>query len=284
MTIGRRDAAASTPLARRQRGQSELVIVWRPIAALKPDQENPRSHTPKQIRRLAASIESLGFNHPILVDREFRVIAGHGRLLACQELDWAEVPTIVIDHLSETQRRAFVIADNRLAENAGWDDQVLARQLKHLCLTELDFSIEATGFEIAEVELRVASLEPHSPAEASRDRANRASNRTGKRRKAGAKRPVCRDGEWWLLGTHRVHCGGAIDPVACATLMAEERADEGEASPNSVCVCVDPARADAIIRRWQTLTGGEARHAASSRSFDTLADERIATAGAGLLR
>ena len=66
--------------------------------------------------------------------------------------------------------------------------------------------------------------------------------------------------------------------------MAEERADEGEASPNSVCVCVDPARADAIIRRWQTLTGGEARHAASSRSFDTLADERIATAGAGLLR
>lgn len=284
MTIGRRDAAASTPLARGQRGQSELAIVWRPIAALKPDQENPRSHTPKQIRRLAASIESLGFNHPILVDREFRVIAGHGRLLACQELDWAEVPTIVIDHLSETQRRAFMIADNRLAENAGWDDQVLARQLKHLCLTELDFSIEATGFEIAEVELRVASLEPHSPAEASRDRANRASNRTGKRRKAGAKRPVCRDGEWWLLGTHRVHCGGAIDPVACATLMAEERADEGEASPNSVCVCVDPARADAIIRRWQTLTGGEARHAASSRSFDTLADERIATAGAGLLR
>lgn len=279
MTIGRRDAAASTPLARGQRGQSELAIVWRPIAALKLDQENPRSHTPKQIRRLAASIESLGFNHPILVDREFRVIAGHGRLLACQELDWAEVPTIVIDHLSETQRRAFMIADNRLAENAGWDDQVLARQLKHLCLTELDFSIEATGLEIAEVELRVASLD-----EASRDRANRASNRTGKRRKAGAKRPVCRDGEWWLLGTHRVHCGSAIDPVACATLMAEERADEGEASPNSVCVCVDPARADAIIRRWQTLTGGEARHAASGRSFDTLADERIATAGAGLLR
>ena len=195
MTIGRRDAAASTPLARGQRGQSELAIVWRPIAALKPDQENPRSHTPKQIRRLAASIESLGFNHPILVDREFRVIAGHGRLLACQELDWAEVPTIVIDHLSETQRRAFMIADNRLAENAGWDDQVLARQLKHLCLTELDFSIEATGLEIAEVELRVASLD-----EASRDRANRASNRTGKRRKAGAKRPVCRDGEWWLFG------------------------------------------------------------------------------------
>jgi len=279
MTIGRRDAAASTPLARGQRGQSELAIVWRPIAALKLDQENPRSHTPKQNRRLAASIESLGFNHPILVDREFRVIAGHGRLLACQELDWAEVPTIVIDHLSETQRRAFMIADNRLAENAGWDDQVLARQLKHLCLTELDFSIEATGLEIAEVELRVASLD-----EASRDRANRASNRTGKRRKAGAKRPVCRDGEWWLLGTHRVHCGSAIDPVACATLMAEERADEGEASPNSVCVCVDPARADAIIRRWQTLTGGEARHAASGRSFDTLADERIATAGAGLLR
>jgi ParB-like chromosome segregation protein Spo0J len=97
--------------------RSELAVVWRPIAALKPDRENPRSHSPKQVRQLAASIETFGFNVPILVDRELRVIAGHGRLSACRVLGWAEVPTIVLGHLSETQLRAFMIADNRLAEN-----------------------------------------------------------------------------------------------------------------------------------------------------------------------
>src|SRR6266700_4073355 len=160
MTIRKRNAtvAAQAPPAR-----SELAVVWRPIEALKPDPKNPRSHSPKQIRQLARSIETFGFNAPILVDRELRVIAGHGRLSACRELGWAEVPTIELGHLTDLQARAFMVADNRLAENATWDDRLLAAELKDLSLTELDFTIEVTGFERGEIELRIAGLETSPP-------------------------------------------------------------------------------------------------------------------------
>src|SRR6266446_5906111 len=119
-----------------------LAVVWRRIEALRPDPATPRSHSPKQIRQLARSIGAFGFNVPILIDRRLRIIAGHARLLAAQELGWREVPTILLDHLSEARARAFMIADNRLAENASWNDRLLARQLKELSLAEVDFGIE----------------------------------------------------------------------------------------------------------------------------------------------
>jgi hypothetical protein len=90
---------------------------------------------------------------------DLNVVAGHGRLLACRELGWTEVPTLRLDHLTAAQARAFMIADNRLTEIAAWDDRLLAQQLKDLCLLGLDFSIEVTGFEIGEIDLRIASLE-----------------------------------------------------------------------------------------------------------------------------
>src|ERR1700751_2191529 len=98
-----------------------LAVVWPRIQALRPDPANPRSHSPKQIRQLARSIGAFGFNVPILVDRTLRIIAGHGRLLAAQELGWREVPTILLDHLSEQKAHAFMIADNRVAETAAWN-------------------------------------------------------------------------------------------------------------------------------------------------------------------
>jgi ParB-like chromosome segregation protein Spo0J len=115
---------------------------------LKPDPKNARQHSAKQIRQIADSIEAFGFNVPILVDADLNVIAGHGRLLACKRLGWREVPTIRLEHLSETQRRAFMIADNRLTEIASWDDRLLAEQLQALSSVELDFDIETIGFDM----------------------------------------------------------------------------------------------------------------------------------------
>ena len=144
----------------RQRLKIEIV----PIEWLKPDPRNPRRHSKKQILQIARSIKAFGFNVPILIDRDGNVIAGHGRLLACRALGMSEVPALCLDHLSPAQARAFMIADNRLSEIAGWDDRLLAEQLKDLSLLGLDFSLEVTGFEIGEIDLRIASLDdPPAP-------------------------------------------------------------------------------------------------------------------------
>src|SRR5437762_12987262 len=136
----------------------KLAVIYRSISELKPDPANPRLHSKKQIRQIAKSIEAFGFNVPILVDADLNVIAGHGRLLAGAELGMSEVPTLRLDHLTSAQARAFMIADNRLSEIATWDDRLLAEQLKDLSLLGLDFDLEVTGFEVGEIDLRIASL------------------------------------------------------------------------------------------------------------------------------
>src|SRR5437762_7702156 len=144
---------------RSERRKQRLEIVYRATGELKLDPANARQHSKNQIRKLANSIETFGFNVPVLVDAELNVIAGHGRLAACRELGIAEVPTLCLDHLRPAQLRAFMIADNRLTELAEWDDRLLAQQLKDLSLSGLDFSLEVIGFEMAEIDLRIASLE-----------------------------------------------------------------------------------------------------------------------------
>ena len=145
--------------------EKRLEIRYQRIDNLKPAPHNPRRHTRKQIKQLARSIETFGFTFPALVDEESNVIAGHGRILACRELGWSEIPTIPLEGLSEAKRRALMIADNRLAENAEWDDRLLAQQLKDLSLAELDFSIEAIGFEMGEIDLRISGLDGEVPGE-----------------------------------------------------------------------------------------------------------------------
>lgn len=109
--------------------RSRVNVVYRDIDELNPDPSNPRRHGKKQIQKIAKSIATFGFNVPILVDGALCVIAGHGRLMACRELGWKEVPTICLDHLSEAQVKAFRIADNRLTEISTWDEQLLGEQL-----------------------------------------------------------------------------------------------------------------------------------------------------------
>jgi len=197
-------------------GQRGLKIIFRPRAELKPDLANPRQHSKKQIRQIAKSIKEFDFNVPILVDAELNVIAGHGRLLACHELGIDKVPTVCLEHLTSAQARAFMIADNKLAENATWDDRLLAEQLRDLSLSGLDFDIEVTGFEMGEIDLRIESLED-PPAEDEADPADVVPEIV-------AVPPVSTLGDEWVLGRHRVLCGNALDPSAFTLLMGEERA------------------------------------------------------------
>jgi ParB-like chromosome segregation protein Spo0J len=116
---------------------------------------NPRTHSAKQIRQIAASIVEFGWTVPILIDRNGRVIAGHGRLAAATLLGIEQVPTICLDQLTEAQIRAYIIADNKLAENAGWDQQKLATELQFLSSVDIDFDPELTGWETAEIDLLI---------------------------------------------------------------------------------------------------------------------------------
>jgi ParB-like chromosome segregation protein Spo0J len=144
---------------------SRLAVRHEPIVALRLDPQNPRLHSRKQVLQIANSIRSFGFNVPVLIDAENSVIAGHGRVLAAKALGWTEVPVIAIEHLDAAQRRAFAIADNRLTENSTWDDRLLAVQLKELSILDLSFDIEATGFDMGEIDFRIESLreKPEAP-------------------------------------------------------------------------------------------------------------------------
>ena len=116
------------------------------ISTLKPYARNARTHTNKQIRQIAASIETFGWTNPILIDQDRQIVAGHGRLAAAKLLGLEEIPAIRLSDLSKAQVQAYVIADNRLAELAGWDEELLSIEMKALCEIELDFDIEVIGF------------------------------------------------------------------------------------------------------------------------------------------
>jgi len=194
---------------------SRLSVVYRRIDDLKPDPANPRLHSKKQIRQIANSIEVFGFIVPILIDRDGKVIAGHGRLLACRELGITEAPTLCLDHLTPAQARAFMIADNRLTEIATWDDRLLGQQLKELSLLGLDFSLGVIGFEMGEIDLRISSLE---------DIPEQADDPADAVPELSLGPPVSKLGDLWVLGHHRISCGNALDPDSFAGLMGEERA------------------------------------------------------------
>jgi hypothetical protein len=140
---------------------------------------------------------------------------GIGRVMACRHLGWSAVPTIRLDHLTEAQARAFMIADNRLTENSIWDDRLLAEQLETLAAMELDFSLDVTGFEIGEIDLRIEQIAPAT--EAGNARADRLPEPINGR-------AVTRPGDLWLLNEHRVLCASALEQSAYASLMKDERA------------------------------------------------------------
>lgn len=126
-----------------------LEITYRKISELTPYENNARTHSASQVGKIKASIEEFGFTNPVLVDENLGVIAGHGRLMAAQELGMGEVPTITLTGLKEAQRRAYIIADNKLALDAGWDEDMLKFELD--ALDDLGFNLELTGFSVEEM-------------------------------------------------------------------------------------------------------------------------------------
>ena len=134
-----------------------LQITYKDPARLKPRARNPRTHTAKQIKQIAASIKEFGFISPVLIDGADGIIAGHGRVEAAKLIGMSDVPTVRVDHLSPAQIRAYVIADNRIAEHAGWDRALLALELQELSV-DLNFDVTVTGFETAEIDLLIGEL------------------------------------------------------------------------------------------------------------------------------
>ena len=191
-----------------------LSIIYVPIEKLKLNPENPRIHNKKQLRQIARSIKAFGFNVPILVDEKGQVVGGHGRVGAAKLLGISELPTIRLDHLTQTQVTAFAIADNRLTENARWNDKILAEQLKLLSETDLNFTVDVTGFEMGEVDVLIESLAPvcegaDDPADAIPE--------------TETARPVTKPGDLWLLGRHRVYCGNSLSESSFLALMQNSR-------------------------------------------------------------
>jgi DNA modification methylase len=192
-----------------------LSIEHLPLSSLRLDPQNPRHHNARQIGQIARSIESFGFNVPVLIDRDNKVLAGHGRVLALQRLGKAEAPVIRLEHLTRAQARAFNVADNRLTETASWNDRLLGEVLQELSAQNLDFSIEATGFSVAEIDLRIEGLSgapPDTPDPADEQLPLAAD-------------PVTQSGDLWQLGRHRLLCGSALERGSYQALMRDDIAD-----------------------------------------------------------
>lgn len=217
-----------------------LTIEPRSTSSLKLRRNNPRTHSEKQIRQIADSIETFGFTNPVLIDASDTVIAGHGRVRAANRLGIDEVPTVRLEHLTPVQVRAYVIADNKLAECAGWDRDLLEIEFQELSEVELNFDLEVTGFETAELDLLIGGGTDQdavdagdAPVELDHDAP-----------------PVSRLGDLWQIGPHRLLCGDALESESYARLLDGQSAD---------LVFVDPPYNVRIDGHVSGL--GRARHA-----------------------
>jgi ParB-like chromosome segregation protein Spo0J len=199
---------------------------------------NSRTDSRQQIRKVAESIKRFGFCAPVLIDDHHQIIAGHGRVEAAKLLGPAAVPTLRLSHLSEAEKRAYAIADNRLAEQAGWDREMLAIELQDL--VDLDFEVELTGFDLGEVDLILNS---------NRDRFG---GGVDKRAERPSQPAVSQAGDQWVLGEHRLVCGDAGAERDCAAI-------------------------DAAIQRWQTFTGEPALLSRTGQTFAEVQKERTRT-------
>src|SRR6202049_2618119 len=196
---------------------AQRIEHWK-LTELAPSPRNPRRHSDAQIAQIAGSISHFGFNSPILIDSKGNIIAGHGRYLAALKLGLETVPVIVLDHLSEIEKRAYLLADNKLADLSAWDDETLASELAELRDAEIDLA--GLGFSDDEVRVLLAGAElpdndqsdeeeiPQPPAE-----------------------PVTRAGDIWLVGKHRVICGDCRDRDVVHRLFAGARANLVITSP-----------------------------------------------------
>jgi len=182
------------------------------VSSLKPWARNARVHSKKQIRQIADSVETFGFTNPVLIDDGATIIAGHGRVAAAKLLGMSEVPCLRLSHMSEAQKRAYVIADNKLALNAGWDEDILAGEFEALLEMDLDFEIDVMGFTISEIDSVIENAHPEEDGDPQDN-------------VLPAQAPArCRLGDIWQLGPHRLMCGDALVSDTVGSLMDGETA------------------------------------------------------------
>ena len=191
-----------------------MKIESTPVRELRPHPNNARTHSQKQLRQIARSIEQFGFCNPVLIDDAKQIIAGHGRVEAAKLLGIDAVPTCRLSHLSDAEKRAYVLADNKLAEKAGWDRELLAIELQGLI--ELEVDIELTGFEMAEIDLIL---------EEAREATGAAGGLEDTAPDPSPGPAVSQAGDLWLLGSHRLLCGDARDKAAYDQLLAGAKAE-----------------------------------------------------------
>jgi DNA modification methylase len=190
---------------------SILNIVYQKFDRLEPHPQNAHMHSMRQIRQIAESIRVFGFTNPVLVDSNNRILAGHGRVKAAKLLGMTEVPTIRLDRLTEEQIRAYIIADNKLAENAGWDKEILAIELQHLLTLDCaDFDVTITGFEVPEIDLILQEATQEDPDDTIEP--------------VDAATAVTKPGDLWLLDKHKILCSSALEEASFSVLMGSHRA------------------------------------------------------------
>jgi DNA modification methylase len=183
------------------------------VNELKPAPRNARTHSKAQINKIANSVRRFGFTNPVLIDKGRNVVAGHGRIAAAKQLGMTEVPCVVLEDMSEAERRAYVLADNKLALDAGWDFEILAGELQGLI--DLGFEVDLTGFSQPEVDLVIQEVQDSST--------NR--EEPADYHPEPDPEPVSRHGDLWVLGRHFLACGDAKDPAVIERLMGGRKAD-----------------------------------------------------------
>lgn len=192
--------------------RSELLIVYKRVDALRPYEHNARTHSKRQICQIVDSIKEFGFTNPVLINPDATIVAGHGRVLAAKQIGMSEVPTICLSDLTPNQIRAYVIADNRLAEIAGWDESILKIELQHLLTLEGLIDVTVTGFDMPEIDFMLQGDEwKRDPDDCIEDHFRGS--------------PVSRLGDLWILQKHRVLCGSAIEESSYKMLMGSQRAN-----------------------------------------------------------
>src|SRR5687767_4996370 len=210
LTVARHNRDAKLHLKIWIKIMSHMAIEPMSVGNLRPYAKNARTHSKKQIKQIARSIERFGFTNPVLISDENEIIAGHGRVEAAKLLGIESVPTLRLSHLDEAQRRAYVIADNKLAQNAGWDRDVLAIELQ--ALIDVEFDLDLTGFSLAEVDILLDDAKESSPTVSAEgeDEVPPLPDQNS---------TVTRFGDVWLIGRHRLICGDSRSAETLRALM-----------------------------------------------------------------
>ncbi len=191
---------------------NNMVIHHIQINQLTPWKKNARKHSKKQLQQIAASIREFGFTNPVLIDQNNSILAGHGRVEAAKLLDWEKIPCLYIEHMDDKQKRAYVLADNKIALNATWDEDLLSQELSALAKIDLGFEIALTGFSIAEID---SLIEEGQPEESGNPQDEAIPAKVRRR---------CNTGDIWALGEHRLICGNSLDSACVALLMNGRKA------------------------------------------------------------